>query len=96
MARKRSLIEGFWSRIDKVLQDNNISKSQVAKLMGCDRKTIYQREGTMNPLYIAKFCAVTGADANWLLGIPYRSYGQTGHYKVSAHYLNGEEVNFFE
>lgn len=69
MANKKTLIEGFWDRVDETLEENNIKKSQVAKLIGCNRKTIYSREGTMNPLYIAKFCAVTGTDANWLLGI---------------------------
>ena len=73
MARPRTLIEGFWDRIDETLEENNIKKSQVARMIGCDRKTIYNRETTMNPLYIARFCAVTGADTNWLLGIKRRA-----------------------
>lgn len=69
MAKPRTLIEGFWDRIDETLEEKKINKSQVAKLIGCDRKTIYNREGTMNPLYIARFCSATKTDANWLLGI---------------------------
>ena len=72
MAKPRTLIEGFWDRVDEALEEKNINKSQVAHLIGCDRKTIYNREGTMNPLYIARFCAATGTDANWLLGIKRR------------------------
>ena len=65
--KQRTLIEGFWQRMNTVMADKN--KSELAKRIGCDRKTLYGKDGTLSPVYLARFCAITGTDANWLLGI---------------------------
>ena len=45
------------------------NKNELARQIGCDHKTLYGNDGTLSPLYLARFCAITGTDANWLLGI---------------------------
>ena len=65
--KKRTMIEGFWQRMNAVMEGKN--KNELAKRIGCDRKTLYGNDGTLSPVYLARFCAITGTDANWLLGI---------------------------
>lgn len=67
IAKQRTLIEGFWDRANKVMEGK--SKKDLARQIGCDRKTLYGNYGTLSPVYLARFCVLTGTDANWLLGI---------------------------
>lgn len=70
--KEHRYIEGFAERIDKVLAEQGMSKSRIARETGFDRKTFMAigRENRMPcPLAIARFCACTNTDANWLLGI---------------------------
>ena len=67
MAKQKTLIEGFWDRANKVMEGKN--KAELARRIGCNRKTLYGSYGTMSPVYLARFCVLTGTDANWLLGI---------------------------
>lgn len=67
MAKQKTLIEGFWDRANKVMEGKN--KNELARQIGCNRKTLYGKDGTLSPLYLAKFCVLTDTDANWLLGI---------------------------
>lgn len=67
MAKQKTLIEGFWDRANKVMEGK--SKKELARQIGCDRKTLYGNYGTLSPVYLARFCVLTGTDANWLLGI---------------------------
>ena len=69
MARTKSLIEGFWDRINEVIDNQGLSKAELARRIGCDRKSLYDRDRALNTLYLARFCAVTNADANYLLGV---------------------------
>ena len=68
--RRAYIIMGFWDRIEAVCLKADISKNEIARRMGVHRHTIYRREGQgMDALTLARFCAVTGADANYLLGL---------------------------
>jgi hypothetical protein len=67
MAKQKTLIEGFWDRANKAMEGK--CKKDLAKQIGCDRKTLYGNCGTLSPVYLARFCVLTGTDANWLLGI---------------------------
>lgn len=68
--KKNTYIIGFQERIDKAVLDSGMSKTEIARRGGFERKVFYPKEHQMmSPAYIAKFCAVTGTDANWLLGV---------------------------
>lgn len=70
--KRRILIEGFWDRVDSVCYKSGLSKLEIARRIGCDRKTLMQSRmngAMMNSGYLAKFCAVTGASADYLLGL---------------------------
>ena len=72
--KEHRYIEGFAERVDKVLAEQGKSKVQIARETGFDRKTFMAigRENRMPcPLAIARFCAETHTDANWLLGLTY-------------------------
>lgn len=59
-------------RIQKVFDKNNITDSQVANSLKCDRKCILgYRNGYANPSikFIRWLCATYKIDANWLLDI---------------------------
>lgn len=70
MARHKSLIYGFWDRLDQACYDSNISKLELSKRIGCDRKTLYEGSGaTPNPMYLARICVQLNVSADYLLGI---------------------------
>lgn len=61
-------VEGLQERVDQVCFETGMTKPQLCKQMGFDRKALYDSSG-FSTLKLARFCAVTGADANWLLGL---------------------------
>lgn len=68
--RQHLYIEGFHERLNKACLDTGLSKSEIARRCNFDRKTLYPyNQVMMSPVYIARFCAVTKTDANWLLGV---------------------------
>lgn len=70
--KKGILIEGFWDRVDSVCYKSGLSKTEIARRIGCNRKALMQNQmngAMMNSGYLAKFCAVTGASADYLLGL---------------------------
>lgn len=67
--KRATMIYGFWERIEQVIAADGRTKEQLAELMGCERKVLYNRGGAMHATYIARFCAVTGASADYLLGL---------------------------
>ena len=68
--KKRILIEGFWDRVDSVCYKSGLSKTEIARRIGCDRKTLMRMNSAMmNSGYLAKFCAITGTSADYLLGL---------------------------
>lgn len=75
--RRHNLIMGFWDRIDVICAKTELSRAEIARKMNRARTTLYRRNGGMDALTLARFCAVTGADANWLLGIGGKEYGKT-------------------
>ena len=70
MARCKSLVYGFWDRFDRVCAEKNISKTDLAIRVGCERKSLYAGSGsTPNPLYLARICVQLNVSADYLLGI---------------------------
>jgi hypothetical protein len=70
MMKHKGCIMGFWDRLDESIIRTGLSKAAIARRMGVDRKTLYRSSAeNMGALYVAKFCAVTKTDANWLLGL---------------------------
>lgn len=67
----RNHIRGMAERVDQVCFETGLTKSQICKQMGFDRKALYDTS-VFSVLKLARFCAVTGADANWLLGLTER------------------------
>lgn len=64
------LIRDFWERVDEAVTTSGKSKTQIAREAGFDRKALSRSNGSgMHSRVIAAFCAVTGADANYLLGL---------------------------
>lgn len=61
-------VEGLWERVEQVCFETGMTKREICKRMGFDRKALYDSSG-FSTLKLARFCAVTGADANWLLGV---------------------------
>lgn len=68
--KKNTYIEGFHERLDVACKRTGLTKAEIARRSGFERKCLYPVEHQMmSPAYIAKFCATTGTDANWLLGV---------------------------
>ena len=70
MRRIRGL-QGFWDRIEEAVGRSGLTKAEITRRMHVERKVLWRGpdERDMNCLYVARFCAVTGTDANWLLGL---------------------------
>lgn len=65
-------IYGFWDRIEKAVEESGMSKAEIARKMGCDRKIFYlgrRQQTMMSAGYIAKFCVATGVSADYILGL---------------------------
>ena len=75
MANRLFVIDGFWDRIELAVQLSGKSKSQIAREMGVDRKSLHSSpsaKGTDKSWHsgrVAAFCKATGVSADWLLGI---------------------------
>lgn len=67
----QAYIEGFYERLDEACHRYGKSKAAIAKQCGFDRKNLIAGHDNrmMCSGYVAKFCALTGTDANWLLGV---------------------------
>lgn len=64
-------IQGFRERLEQACYDTGLSKAEIARRCGFSRKILADTSSLymMRSGHLAKFCAVTGTDANWLLGI---------------------------
>lgn len=69
MAKRRQYIQGFYERVDDICIKSGKQKNIIAELMGYDRKACYPSMNGWGAHKIARFCEVTGADANYLLGL---------------------------
>jgi len=65
-----TLIRGFWDRMDEAVIRSGMTKTEIAKRMGVHRHFLHSEHSKgVNSGYLAKFCGVTGASADWLLGL---------------------------
>lgn len=73
--KKSHSIEGFYDRVDQICQKSGLTKSEIARRAGFERRTLNATDPhwMMSSANVARLCAVTGADANWLLGIKERN-----------------------
>ncbi len=62
-------INGFWNRVEQAIAQSGKSKVQVAREAGFERKLLLGYCDGIHSSSLAAFCKVTGADANWLLGL---------------------------
>lgn len=64
-------IEGFAERLDQAIEASGMSRNQIASLMGMERKVLLPLTTgcQMGSGALAKFCAITGVSADWLLGL---------------------------
>lgn len=72
MARLRSKIPGFWERFNASCDKIGIPKTQIAMLIGCDRKTLYGSDGgdgIPSTIILYRFCGCFGISMDWLLGM---------------------------
>lgn len=71
MPRRKTYIEGFAERLDEACLKDGRSKVELARLCGFNRKSLMRGRDhmMMGSGDLAKFCQLTGTDANWLLGI---------------------------
>lgn len=77
MANRLFVTEGFWDRIDQAIADSGLTKVDIAKKMGVERKSLYRpTDGSDDRSWhsgrIVSFCKVTGVSADWLLGLSSR------------------------
>ena len=67
---RRFKIEGYEDRLKLAITASGMTKYEIAKRMGVDRKVFcHSRDAQMNSGTLARFCAVTGESADWLLGL---------------------------
>lgn len=64
-------IEGYAERLDQAIEASGMSRNQIARLMGMERKVLLPLTTgcQMGSGALAKFCAITGVSADWLLGL---------------------------
>lgn len=69
--KKKFYIEGFYERLDEACYRTGLSKNEIARRCGFDRKILtgLKDNRMISSGYIARFCEITKTDANWLLGI---------------------------
>jgi hypothetical protein len=64
-------LEGFWDRVNKAVKDSGLSKSEIARRGGFERRALNgESENRMlSAGTLARFCVVTDVSADWILGI---------------------------
>lgn len=69
--KKKCYIEGFYERMDEACLNSGLSKNEIARRCGFNRKILtgVKENRMLSSGYLARFCVVTKTDANWLLGI---------------------------
>jgi len=69
MAKVKTLVYGFWDRFDDAVEQSNFTKAELARRIGCNRKTLYRGQHMPSPLFIARSAALIGVSTDYLLGI---------------------------
>ena len=68
----QTVVEGFWDRFNECIEDSGESKAEVARRIGCDRKSVYAPSASENRmpslLYIARFCSSYNYSPEYLVG----------------------------
>lgn len=62
----------FWYRVEDAIRQSGLSRSEIARRGGFHRQSIMYREGKgklPQARILKAFCEVTGASADWLLGL---------------------------
>lgn len=69
--KKPCYIVGFYERMEEAIYEAGFSKAELAKLIGCDRKSLYTSctNRMLSSGYLAKLCTYTNVSADWLLGL---------------------------
>lgn len=67
------MIDGFWDRVDQTCEKSGLTKNEIARRCGFERKILFHYGKRMpNSGFVARFCAETGVSADWLLGLERR------------------------
>ena len=71
MAKKRTVVEGFWDRFDECVNEVGINRTALARQIGCGRKSLYNDYGgrSLSMVYIARFCSLYNYSSDYLLGL---------------------------
>ena len=74
MANRLFVTDGFWDRVDQAIEESGMTKVELAKKMGIERKALYRpTDGSDDRSWhsgrVATFCKITGVSADWLLGL---------------------------
>lgn len=75
MANRTFANDGFWDRVEEAIESSKLSKNEIARQMGVNRKALYPSasDNGVNRSWhsgrLASFCKITGVSADWLLGI---------------------------
>ena len=69
--QRRIVIEGYKERLEEAVYQSGMTKKEIARLMGMDRKVLQpeNRYCQMGAGALMKFCAITGVSADWMLGL---------------------------
>ena len=69
--KRITLIPGFWERVDEACSRSGMTKAEIARRMGKDRHALCDTHHAngMTTSTLLRFCRVTGASADWLLGL---------------------------
>lgn len=65
-----ALLDGFWDRLDEEIRKQNLSKTQLAKRCGFDRKILNKPTGNNRYLcvvYFSRLCSALRVSADYLL-----------------------------
>ena len=62
------MIRGYNERLEKAIARSGLTKSEIARRCGFNRKAL-SKKFTLSTINLAKFCAITKTDANWLLAL---------------------------
>ena len=69
--QRKIVIEGYKERLEEAVYQSGMTKTEIARLMGMDRKVLLPETHycQMGAGALMKFCAITGVSADWMLGL---------------------------
>lgn len=95
MAKRLTMIEGFWDRFEECILETDDAKATIARNIGCSRHVIQRNQcGVMpNTIYIARFCALYGFSSDYLFGISKEKYNGRKPAKIEDFWDRFEECS---